>query len=210
MLSLVILQLAQTRTYNYAISIHDKPIGEAKMLIKITQDGGKRSDTKLTLNVDGKTLDMHTTQVWAFSGRPILKVVQTFDAKGTEVKRTRIDFSDKSTIISQMDNGKLSKSMVPVDPKAEVRDLFEFWFLRDEPVKDKPYDYQVFNATSLKWEKAKSTYIGETEKNIDGKTMKVHAISQELGTKHLDLWLDSDGFPVLSTTSDGTKIIRKP
>jgi hypothetical protein len=210
MLSLVLILALQSKTLGYEIWMNEKVIGEAKVLVKITQEGGKRTDTKLTLRISGKSLEMHTTQVWAFSGRPTLKIVQTFDGKGIEVKRTRIDFSDKSITISQMDNGKLSKSVVPIDPKHEIRDLFEFWFLRDEPVKDKPYEYSVFNTTSLKWEKAKSTYIGETEKNINGKTMKLHAISQDIGSKHVDIWLDSDGFPVLSMTSDGMKIVRKP
>lgn len=210
MLSLAIALAIQSKTVLYSISSNGKPIGEAKILIRITQDGGKRTDSKVTLNLEGKTLDMHTTQIWTFSGRPALKIVQTFDAKGVETKRTRVDFADKSLTISQTDNGKLSKSVVPIDPKAELRDLFEFWFLRDEPVKSQAYEYQVFNTNSLKWEKAKSTYIGETEKNIHGKMMKLHSISQTIGTKHLDIWLDAEGFPILSTTSEGMKIMVKP
>jgi hypothetical protein len=209
MLSLVVALSLQSKTVDYAISMNDKPVGEAKVLIKITQDGGKRTDSKLTLKIDGKTLDMHSTQVWAFSGRPTLKIVQTFDAKGVEVKRTRIDFAATSATITQLNGAKLSKKTVPIDPKAEIRDLFEFWFLRDEPLKGKPYEYQVFNATSLKWERAKSTYIGETEKDINGTKMMLRQISQDIGAKHLDVWLDSEGFPVLSATSDGTKIVLK-
>lgn len=210
MLSLALVLALQSKTVEYAISLNDKPIGEAKILIRITQDGGKRTDSKLSLNVDGKKLDMHSTQMWSFTGRPILKIVQTFDVKGIEVKRTRIDFTEKLSTVSQTDNGKMKKSLIPFDEKMETRDLFEFWFLRDEPEKGKPYEYQVYNSTTLKWEKAKSTYIGETEKNINGKKMKLHAISQDIGAKHLDIFLDSEGFPVLSTTSEGMKIIVKP
>ncbi len=209
MLSLVILFAAQSRVLNYEITRDGKPLGTAKVLIKITVDGGKRTDTKLTLTQGENKLDMHTTQVWAQSGRPILKIVQLFDAKGVETSRTRIDFRVTDLLINKSIDGKLSKLTVPIPAKAEIRDLPEFWFLRDVPVKGKAYKYWTFNATSLAWEETVSTYIGEQEIAGKAKSLKQQHIAQVVGKRKLDMFLDETGFPVNSVTNDGTKIVAK-
>jgi hypothetical protein len=96
-----------------------------------------------------------------------------------------------------------------IPPNAEIRDLPEFWFLRDRPEKGKPYKYFVFNATSLNWDSAISTYIGETEKNLDGKIVKRQGISQQIGTRKYEIFLDESGFPVETSTNDGIRIVAK-
>lgn len=209
MVSLALAFMFQTKTVNYDLFRGDDNIGEAKVLIRITQDGGKRTDTKLTLKQNGKTLEMHTTQVWAFSGRPTLKVVQFFDAKGNESIRTRIDFKPTLVQISDTRDGKTKTSTVPIDKKDEIRDLPEFWFLRDEPIVDTPISYLTFNATSFAWEATKSTYKGEVDKKVGGKMMKLHRVSQEIGGKHSEVWLDSEGFPVITEAANGTKIVAR-
>jgi hypothetical protein len=209
MVNIALVLMLQTKTVNYDIFRGDDNIGEAKVLIRITQDGGKRTDTKLTLKQSGKTLEMHTTQVWAFSGRPTLKIVQFFDAKGNETIRTRIDFKPTSVQVSDTRDGKTKTSTVPIDKKDEIRDLPEFWFLRDEPVPNTPFSYFTFNATSFAWESTKSTFKGEVDKKVNGKTMKLNHVSQEIGGKHSDVWLDSEGFPVITEASNGTKIVAR-
>ena len=209
MLSLLFVLAFQSKTMNYDLFRGDQSIGDAKVLIRITQDGGKRTDTKLTLRQGGKTLEMHTTQVWAFSGRPTLKIVQIFDAKGVETSRTRVDFKATEAVVSKTVGDKTTKSAVPIEAKTEIRDLTEFWFIRDEPEKGKPYEYLTFDANALKWERAKSIYLGEEAKTIQGKKMSVHHVSQEIGGKRVDIWLESDGFPVLTEAADKTKIVAK-
>ena len=112
MLSLVVLLATQSKILNYEISQGGKVVGTAKVLIKITTDGGKRTDTKLTLTQSENKLEMHTTQVWAKSGRPTLKIVQMFDPKGVETSRTRIDFRVTDLLINKTVDGKLSKSTI--------------------------------------------------------------------------------------------------
>lgn len=209
MLSLTLLLALQSKTVNYDLFRGDQTIGEAKVLIRITQDGGKRTDTKLTLRQNGKTLDMHTTQVWAFSGRPTLKIVQVFDEKGAETNRTRVDFKATEAAITKTVGDKVTKSTVAIDEKAEIRDLTEFWFIRDEPEKGKPYQYLTFDANTAKWEKSKSVYMGLETKLVGSQKIPLHHISQEIGARHLDIWLDSDGFPVITEASDKTRIVAK-
>jgi hypothetical protein len=209
MVSFVLLVTLQTKTVNYDIFRGDDQIGEAKILIRIIQDGGKRSDAKLTLHQNGKKLDMHTTQIWAFSGRPVLKIVQVFDEKGVETSRTRIDFRSNDAGVTKTVGDKITKSTVAIDAKAEIRDLTEFWFIRDEPQKGKPYQYLTFDSTALIWQPTKSTFVGVEEKEIRGQKKKLSHISQEIGAKHVDIWLDSEGFPVATEASDKTKIVAK-
>ena len=207
MLSFIVLAAFQSKILNYEISHQGKVIGTAKVLIKLTQDGGKRTDTKLTLTENEAKLEMHTTQVWGTTGRPTLKIVLMFDAKGTETSRTRIDFHANDILVTQTKDGKLTKSTMAIPPKAEIRDLPEFWFLRDKPVKGVSYKYWTFNTTSLLWEQTTSTYIGaEATKEKPGKQEHV---SQVIGKRKLDMYLDEAGFPVNSVTNDGTKIIAK-
>jgi hypothetical protein len=232
----MLFMAVQSKILNYEIAHMGKQIGTAKVLIKVTVDGGKRTDTKLTLTESDPKREMHTTQVWAKSGRPTLKIVQLFDLKGNETSRTRIDFRLSDVVISQTVDGKLKKSTVSIPANAEIRDLPEFWFLRDRPVKGKPYQYLTFNATSLKWETAVSTYMGEKtfgtkaktvnatslkwetavstymgEKTFGtkAKTVKRQNVVQKIGSRILDMLLDEGGFPVDSSTNDGTKIIAK-
>ncbi|MBS1726726.1 MAG: hypothetical protein JST51_08400 [Armatimonadetes bacterium] len=209
MLSAVLLLALQSKTLNYDIYRGSDLIGEAKILIKITQDGGKRTDTKLTLKLSGKTLDMHTTQVWAFSGRPTLKIVQMFDAKGNETHRTRADFKADEVSVMETVGDKTTKKTVPIAADAEIRELSEFWFLRDEPVKDESFKFQSFDASTQKWQTATSTYIGIESKVVDGKKMVLYHVAQEIGTKKVDVWLDTDGFPLITESSDKTKIVAK-
>lgn len=210
MLSLVVLLATQSKILNYEISQGGKVVGTAKVLIKITTDGGKRTDTKLTLTQSENKLEMHTTQVWAKSGRPTLKIVQMFDPKGVETSRTRIDFRVTDLLINKTVDGKLSKSTIPIPAKAEIRDLPEFWFLRDKPAKGQIYKYWTFNATALLWEETTSTYVGPSDLATKERTIKQQHISQQIGKRKLDMFLDETGFPVNSVTNDGTKIIAKP
>ena len=203
MLSFAVLIALQSKVLNYDIVRNGKLIGDAKVLIKITADGGKRTDSKLSLSQNDKKLDMHTTQVWALSGRPTLKIVQIFDAKGVETSRTRVDFRVTDVLVTYTKNNKLTKSTVVIPPKAEIRDLPEFWFLRDEPEIGKPLKYWVFNATDAVWEEATSTYVGPD------KSRKLRNISQQIAKRKLAISLDADGFPVETISNDGIKIVVK-
>lgn len=209
MLSIVVALAFQSKTLNYDLFRADQSIGEAKVLIRIIQDGGKRTDTKLTLKQNGKTLDMHTTQVWSFSGRPTLKIVQVFDAKGVETTRTRVDFKATEAVVTVTVGDKTTKKSVQIDPKTEIRDLAEFWFLRDEPEKGKSFEYLTFDANALKWEKSRSTYVGDDSKTVGGTKQSLRHISQVIGARTTEIWLDSDGFPVISESSDKTRIVAK-
>ncbi len=205
MLSLVVLVAAQSKILNYEITQNGKVIGAAKVLIKLTADGGKRTDTKLTLLESEPKIEMHTTQVWAKSGRPTLKIVQMFNLKGVETSRTRIDFRVTDLLINKTVNGKLSKLTIVIPAKAEIRDLPEFWFLRDKPTKGQVYKYWTFNTTSLTWEQTTSTFVGATKVG----TFWQPQVSQVIGKRKLDMFLDEAGFPVNSVTNDGTKIVAK-
>lgn len=209
MLSVVLFVLGQEKILNYDILRDGKAIGKAKILVKITVDGGKRSDSKLELSMNDQKLDMHTTMVWAKSGRPTLKVIQIFDEKGVEKSRTRVEFRANDLLVTETVGSKLTKATKAVPANGEIRDFPEFWFLRDKPEKGKPYSYFVFNATSLNWEAATSTYIGETEKNVDGKRLKRSSISQHIGTRKYEIFLDEGGFPIETITNDGYRIIAK-
>lgn len=209
MLNALCLLALQSKTIEYDLYRADKLIGEAKILIRITQDGGKRTDTKLTLKQNGKKLDMHSTQVWAFSGRPTLKIVQILDDKGVETGKTRVDFKTNEAVVTTFVGDKSEKKSIAIEPKVEIRDLAEFWFLRDEPTKDEEYKYKSFDTSGLKWADSKSVYLGEETKAVKGKSMSLHHIRQTVGDKKIDNWVDSDGFPVISESSDQTKIIAK-
>ncbi len=209
MLNYLCLLAFQSKTIEYDLYRSDKLIGEAKILIRITQDGGKRTDTKLTLKQNGKTLDMHTTQVWAFSGRPTLKIVQIMDDKGVETGRTRVDFKANEAVVTTFVSDKSEKKSVAIEAKVEIRDLAEFWFLRDEPVKGEEFKYKTFDTSSLKWADSKSVYLGEEAKTVRGKSLSLHHIRQTVGERKIDNWLDSEGFPVISESSDQTKIVAK-
>ena len=104
---------------------------------------------------------------------------------------------------------KITKSTVAIDPKAEIRDLTEFWFIRDEPEKGKAFQYLTFDSTALSWQPTKSTFVGVEEKEVRSQRKKLRHISQEIGAKHVDIWLDSEGFPIITETSDKTKIVAK-
>ena len=209
MLSVLLLLLGQEKVLNYDILRDGKPIGKAKILVKITQDGGKRTDSKLELAMKNQKVDMHTTMVWAKSGRPTLKVIQFFDPKGAELSRTRVEFRATDFLVTETIGSKLTKTTKPIPANAEIRDLPEFWFLRDQPEKGRPYQYLVFNSTSLNWDSAISTYIGETEKNVDGKLQKRQTVSQTIGSKKNEIRFDENGFPVETSTNDGILIIAK-
>ncbi|MEI8282819.1 MAG: hypothetical protein WCG75_10475, partial [Armatimonadota bacterium] len=208
-ISLFLVATFQSKILNYDIYRQDKIVGTAKILIKITQDGGKRTDTKLTLTENKSSLEMHTTQVWGQSGRPTLKIVLMLDSKGVETSRMRVDFRASDLLISQTVGGKLTKSNIPIPPKAEIRDLPEFWFLRDVPVKGKAYKYWTFNTTSLQWEETTSTFIGPSQLATKERTIKQNQVTQQIGKRKIDMMLDEAGFPVNSVTSDGIRIVAK-
>ncbi len=206
MVSLCLL-LVQSRIVNYEIFRDDKKVGTAKIAIKITQDGGKRADSKIQLQLNGKTLDMHSTQVWAFSGKPTLKINQIFDDKGVEVDRNRMDFKATEVVITHTVKDKPSKKSVPIDPKAEIRDFGEFWFIRDEPIQGKAVKYMMFDSSAQAWQSTTTTYQGSETKSIGGKSMKVHHVSQQIGQRKLEIWLDDGGIPMLTESSDHTRIV---
>ena len=210
MLSIFLYIVIQEKILNYDLLRDGKPIGTAKVAIKITADGGKRSDSKLDLISNDRKLGMHTTQMWAKSGRPLLKIIQVFDDKGAEATRTRIDFHLTDLLVTQTVGTKITKTTKPIPAKAEIRDLPEFWFLRDIPAMSTPYKYMVFNTTSLLWEQAESSYIGETEKLVDGKSVKRRSVSQKIGQRQNEILLDEGGFPVETKTNDGIRIVAKP
>jgi hypothetical protein len=205
MLSIVLLTVFQSKTLNYEIQREGKVIGTAKAFVKITTDGGKRTDTKLILAQGTQKLDLHTTQVWATSGRPLLKIVLILNEKGEETSRTRVDFRTTDVLVTKTVGSKITKSTVAVPAKGEIRDLPEFWFLRDQPVVGKAFSYFAFNATTLTWDNATSIYKGDKKENAS----KLHHISQKIGKRSIELLLDQDGFPVETTASDGTRIIAK-
>ena len=204
MLSCVLLVAVQGKVQNYEIFRSDKLVGTAKIAVKITADGGKRSDSKLELTSGEQKLDMHTTQMWAKSGRPTLKVVQIFEAKGAETSRTRVDFHATDLLVTQTVGSKITKTTKTIPAGAEIRDLPEFWFLRDVPAKGKAYKYFVFNATSLEWEAATSTYMGK-----DTKTSKLHDIRQQIGPRKFAILSDEGGIPVSTVTNDGIRLMIK-
>lgn len=207
MVSLCLALAFQAKTVNYDLFRNEEKIGTVKIQTKITQDGGKRSDSKIQIVVSGKTIDMHSTQVWAFSGKPTLKINQVFNEKGVERNRTRMDFKATEVAVTETIGDKVTKKSVPIPTGADIRNFAEFWFLRDEPEKGKSYSYQAFNSSTMKWEKATCTYIGETEKNIGGRKIKVQAITQQIGAIKVEIWLDTDGFAVLTESSDHTRIV---
>ena len=85
--------------------------------------------------------------------------VQIFDDKGVEMNRTRIDFRLNDAAVTKTIGDKITKSTVAIDPKAEIRDLTEFWFIRDEPEKGKAFQYLTFDSTALSWQPTKSTFF---------------------------------------------------
>ena len=203
MLSFVVLIAAQDKIMNYEIFRADKSIGTAKMAIKILADGGKRSDSKLVLALGDQKLDMHTTQMWSKTGRPTLKIIQMFDANGVETSRTRVDFHLTDLLVTQTAGSKITKTTKAIPANVEIRDLPEFWFLREAPMKGKPYKYLVFNATSLEWESATSVYTGDEEKT------KSHMVTQTIGSRKSTISLNDAGVPMVTVTNDGIRIAAK-
>jgi hypothetical protein len=210
MLSLTLALTLQlpNKPVEYDILRNDVKIGTAKVFIKLTQTGGKKVETKLTITQASGDIKMLSAQEWDFEAMPILKTLQVFGTDGKESKRVRVDFKDSKAMVKNYLDGKEEASTVDAPEDAVLNDLAEFWLVRDEPEPKQKEEVFTFDINTFKWQKCEVRYMGEQVKTFGEKKIRLHHIRRKTETRTDDIWTEGSGLLYYSESSDGTILKR--
>lgn len=163
----------------------------AKVNTRIQSNGTKALTLSLSLKSANGTAVVVQELIFAADGRPIRMSRRTSLGTGKLVEFIRADIGASTIKVTVERDGKPVVNTVPL-PKGELKNISEFWILRDKPTVGQKHTYQKFDLTSLTFAPATVVYKGLQNVKVGGKTIKAHQIVEGTATT----WLDDKGDPV--------------
>jgi hypothetical protein len=163
----------------------------AKVNTRIQSNGTKALTLSLSLKSANGTAVVVQELIFAADGRPIRMSRRTSLGTGKLVEFIRADIGASTIKVTVERDGKPVVNTVPL-PKGELKNVSEFWILRDKPTVGQKHTYQKFDLTSLTFAPATVVYKGLQSVKVGGKTIKAHQIVEGTATT----WLDDKGDPV--------------
>ncbi len=163
----------------------------AKVNTRIQTNGTKVLTLSLSLKSQNGTAVVVQELVFAADGRPIRMTRRTSLGSGKLVESIRADIGASTIKVTVERDGKPVVNTMPL-PKGELKNISEFWVIRDKPTAGQKHTYQKFDLTSLTFSSAVVEYKGLQNVKVGGKTIKAHQIVEGTATT----WLDEKGDPV--------------
>lgn len=163
----------------------------AKVTTRIQSNGTKALTLSLSLKSENGTAVVVQELIFAADGRPIRMTRRTSLGSGKLVESIRADIGASTLKVTVERDGKPLVSTQQL-PKGELKNVSEFWVIRDKPKVGQKHTYQKFDLTSLTFSSATVEYKGLQNVKVGGKTIKAHQIVEGTATT----WLDEKGDPV--------------
>lgn len=177
------------------VSRAGKVIGRITVTSKITKDGAKIDEMSMSRTEKGKTVDLRILSNFAADGTPTRKFM-AMSLSGTSSRRQLVaTFSEQGASVQVLPSAEPPQT-VALPPDAQIKQLDEFWFVRDHPKVGTTLSSFVFDLGSGKWAPRKVTYLGDAEIVIAGRKLKAHRVASGIGGQSVMQFLDAQGLPL--------------
>ena len=172
-----------------------KVIGRITMTSKITKDGAKVDEMSMSRTENGKSVDLRILSNFAADGTPTRKFMAISLAGTTERHQIVATFKPEGVAVQVIPSLDPAQTIAP-PANAQLKQLDEFWFIRDHPKVGTLLSSFVFDLGSGKWSPRKVTYLGDADLVIGGKKVHAHRVSGGIGGQSILQYLDDQGLPL--------------
>lgn len=187
----ILVGVSSSPTVKMSITLGGKNVGTAWITEKLTEDGGKRSQTKLILANNGLKSTFIDEVEYDKEGYPVRKYVRRQGPDGQEMRIAT--FGDRlAEVVTEM-NGKRSTQTVKAPEGCETRAASEFWFIKNQPRVGQTDVYYRFDMDQLAWIETKVKYEGMRDLELGGQIMRTHCVTLAGMAK---TWLNDLGRPL--------------
>ncbi len=189
---LVSLGMAATKL---TLKIGGKPSGGVETSQRLTADGGRIVELRLSVHTDTKVVNIHTTSIFDAKGEPVRKV-QELSSSDHEMRVVIASF-DASGVTVVVNNGETRETKhIPALKDVTRAEVTGFWWLRDHPKPGDKVVHQAFNMDSLAWDMTETTFVGDAQITVAGKPWTAHKVKSVVGARETISYLDETGQPL--------------
>ncbi len=178
-----------------------KDIGLVETSQRLTADGGRIVELRLTLAGEKRSVTVHTTSTFNVKGEPVRKVQETLNSNHDQrVVIATFDAAGANVVIN--DGSARKTRQVPVEAAAPRAEAAGFWFLRDHPAVGTKVRQYAFNLDSLAWDFTETSYTGDAPVTVGGKKTIAHVVKIVVGERITTSYLDDKGEPLRVETGN--------
>lgn len=190
------------------VSQGNKKVGEVVNSFRLTPEGNKVSDTRMSIELAPVKATITITTTVDALGFPVRKIQKSQIGESGDKVSIIVDFSKTNAHYVREIKGVRTVSNYPVPEGISPADPSEFWFLRDRPGAGTKVKFASFNIDLQKWEIVETTYVGKKTLIIDGAEKAGFEVSVLRDGRAGTLIVDERGQILQMVTADGLSMER--
>ncbi len=182
---------------NLQIIVQGLKIGTGEADIRSLPNGNVQFTISMNIQAQGIKAAYKATEIGRVDGMPVSET-ESRDDNGTKTETVRI-YGPKSVTIKITTGGQTTSKTVPYPKTGSIKTPSNAWFLKFKPKVGTTFTGWTLNDQTYKWEQETTTYTGDQEILVAGKTVKAHLITHTKGR----MYLDDKGVPYRIELNEG-------
>lgn len=165
-----------------------KQTGTATITQKLNAQGDKLVFLTFDLtSPDGKSsARLRTETTYRSDGSPTRMFHEMTYGEAKKRRQVTVSFSTAGARAVVDDSGARNVKEAPLASPALMKDLSEFWFLRDQPKVGTTISSYHFDTTALDWSMVENKYLGKQNISWNGQTISAHKVKSQRAVSYLD------------------------
>jgi|GEM_PF-3007908 len=174
---------------NLTITVGGQKFGTGSVDMKALPNGNLSFTIAMNIDVNGIKSSFKAVEVSKADGMPVTST-ETRDEMQGKVEEVKT-YGPTSVTVKTTTGGKTTSKTYPYPKTGTVKSPSNSWFLVFKPKVGTSYTSWSLNDDTHQWEKETTTYTGDQNITVGGKSIKAHLITHTKGK----LYVDEKGIP---------------